>query len=95
MSAARPLAPPVVVIEGLCSAFSTRGVRAIIHQDLHLSIAEGEMLSIVGGSGSGKTVLLRQILGLETPLKGRVTVLGEPAADLGRAGAASRVGMLF
>jgi phospholipid/cholesterol/gamma-HCH transport system ATP-binding protein len=88
-------APPVVQIEGLCSAFHVRGVRSIIHQDLHLSIASGELLSLVGGSGSGKTVLLRQMLGLETPLKGRVTVLGEPASELGRAGAASRVGMLF
>ena len=55
----------------------------------------GELLSLVGGSGSGKTVLLRQILGLATPLRGQVTVLGQPAARLGRRGAASRVGMLF
>jgi phospholipid/cholesterol/gamma-HCH transport system ATP-binding protein len=40
-------------------------------------------------------VLLRQILGLETPSRGRVTVLGQPASELGREGAASRVGMLF
>ena len=86
---------PVVVIEGLSSAFSTRGVRSVIHKDLNLSIAQGEFVSIVGGSGSGKTVLLRQILGLEKPLSGTVTVLGEPAAVLGREGAASRVGMLF
>ena len=87
--------PPVVVIHGLRSAFTSKGVRTTIHKDLNLSIAQGEFLSIVGGSGSGKTVLLRQILGLETPIKGTVTVLGEPAAVLGRAGAASRVGMLF
>jgi len=49
----------------------------------------------VGGSGSGKTVLLRQILGLETPARGTVTVLGKPASELGHLGAASRVGMLF
>ena len=85
----------VVVIDKLWSSFSTRGVRSIIHQDLDLKIARGEFLSIVGGSGSGKTVLLRQMLGLETPLQGSVTVLGQPASELGRAGAASRVGMLF
>ena len=85
----------VVQIENLCSTFSTRGVRSVIHQNLNLSIARGEFLSIVGGSGSGKTVLLRQMLGLETPQSGSVTVLGEPASELGRAGAASRVGMLF
>jgi phospholipid/cholesterol/gamma-HCH transport system ATP-binding protein len=85
----------MVVIEGLSSTFSTRGVRSIIHKDLSLSIERGEFLSIVGGSGSGKTVLLRQILGLETAIKGTVTVMGEPAETLGREGAASRVGMLF
>jgi phospholipid/cholesterol/gamma-HCH transport system ATP-binding protein len=87
--------PPVVQVEKLWSVFRTDGVRAVIHQDLDLTIAQGEFLSVVGGSGSGKTVLLRQILGLEHPERGRVTVLGRPAAELGRTGAASRVGMLF
>jgi phospholipid/cholesterol/gamma-HCH transport system ATP-binding protein len=86
---------PVVEIEHLWSVFRTAGREAVIHQDLSLTIAAGELLSIVGGSGSGKTVLLRQILGLERPARGRVTVLGEPASQLGREGAASRVGMLF
>ena len=86
---------PVVQIDKLWSVFRADGVEAVIHQDLDLTIAQGELLSIVGGSGSGKTVLLRQILGLETPTRGSVTVLGRPAAELGRAGAASRVGMLF
>ncbi len=84
-----------VEISHLWSTFRTRGVKAVIHQDLSLNIARGEFLSIVGGSGSGKTVLLRQILGLETPTRGTVTVLGKPASELGRIGAASRVGMLF
>ncbi|MEY4738194.1 MAG: hypothetical protein RL302_2513 [Pseudomonadota bacterium] len=85
----------VVEIHKLWSKFRTNGVEAIIHQDLDLTIERGEFLSLVGGSGSGKTVLLRQILGLETPARGTVTVLGHPAAELGRHGAASRVGMLF
>jgi phospholipid/cholesterol/gamma-HCH transport system ATP-binding protein len=88
-------APLVVQIDKLWSVFRTEGVPTVIHQDLDLQIAQGELLSIVGGSGSGKTVLLRQMLGLETPARGSVTVLGHPAAELGRAGAASRVGMLF
>ena len=100
MNAARAAASvgarsPTVLIEGLSSTFSTRGVRTVIHSDLNLHIERGEFVSIVGGSGSGKTVLLRQILGLETPVKGTVTVMGEPADILGREGAASRVGMLF
>ena len=42
-----------------------------------LAIQRGEVLSLVGGSGTGKTVLLRQILGLEHPTRGHVTVLGD------------------
>ncbi len=87
--------PPIVEIKGLWSGFRAGGVETLIHKDLNLDIAKGELLSIVGGSGSGKTVLLRQILGLETPMRGSITVLGRPAAELTHAGAASRVGMLF
>ena len=53
------------------------------------------MLTLVGGSGTGKTVLLRQMLGLNTPYKGSITVLGQPVSQLTRDGAATRVGMLF
>jgi phospholipid/cholesterol/gamma-HCH transport system ATP-binding protein len=90
-----PVPDAVVDIENLRSAFSQNGVSTVIHQQLHLTVRAGELLSVVGGSGSGKTVLLRQILGLATPAQGRVTVLGRPAAELARQGAASRVGMLF
>lgn len=86
---------PAVQIDNLWSTFKARGVKSVIHQNLNLTIAPGELVSVVGGSGSGKTVLLRQMLGLETPARGKVTVLGRPASELGRAGAASRVGMLF
>ena len=86
---------PVVDISGLWSIFRTAGVDAVVHKDLNLRIEAGELLSIVGGSGSGKTVLLRKILGLDLPSRGSVTVLGKPAAQLGEKGAASRVGMLF
>jgi phospholipid/cholesterol/gamma-HCH transport system ATP-binding protein len=87
--------PYAVQIEGLRSEFRTAGVPTVIHDNLSLQVERGEMLSIVGGSGSGKTVLLRQILGLETPARGQVQVLGRPVSELGGLGAASRVGMLF
>ena len=86
---------PVVDIQGLWTIFRHEGQETVIHRDLDLKVARGEMLSLVGGSGTGKTVLLRQILGLERPARGNVTVLGRPAGELGSHGAASRVGMLF
>ena len=77
------------------STGSGQAKESVVHKDLDLTIERGEILSLVGGSGTGKTVLLRQILGLEHPTKGDITVLGRPAAELSRRGAASRVGMLF
>jgi phospholipid/cholesterol/gamma-HCH transport system ATP-binding protein len=85
----------LVDIRKLWTVFNTPEGEFIIHKDLDLSIGRGEVLSLVGGSGTGKTVLLRQILGLETPTRGTISVLGQPASRLGERGAASRVGMLF
>lgn len=69
-----------------------------IHKDLDLKILRGEVLSIVGGSGTGKTTLLRQMIGLETPARGDVFVFGEKLdhSDPERlARIRSRWGMLF
>lgn len=88
-------AEAVVRIEGLWSVFGKGSEAFAVHQDLDLTVHKGEMLALVGGSGTGKTVLLRQILGLARPARGQVTVLGRPASEMGREGAASRVGMLF
>ena len=87
--------PEVVRIQGLWSGFGKGSEAFAVHQDLDLSVRQGEMLALVGGSGTGKTVLLRQMLGLLHPARGSVTVLGRPAEDMGGDGAASRVGMLF
>jgi phospholipid/cholesterol/gamma-HCH transport system ATP-binding protein len=65
--------PPVVEIRNLWTRFG----RTVVHQDLNLDIYAGEILTIVGGSGTGKTVLLRQMLGLEQPSEGCVKVFGE------------------
>ncbi|MDR2154000.1 MAG: ATP-binding cassette domain-containing protein [Burkholderiaceae bacterium] len=88
--------PPVIEVRALWSAFPVAGGgQVVVHQDLDLTVRRGEMLSLVGGSGTGKTVLLRQMLGLNQPARGHVSVLGRPASELGRPGAAARVGMLF
>ena len=84
----------VVDIRNLWTVFRNADGEQVVHRDLQLHIDRGEVLSLVGGSGTGKTVLLRQILGLEHPTKGEVSVLGRPPAQLSAMGAAN-VGMLF
>lgn len=60
--------------------------KAVIHQGLNLDVLRGEVLGVVGASGSGKSVLLRSIVGLQRPSAGTITVLGtqvltDPATD--------------
>ncbi len=88
-------AEPVVEIRKLWTVFKNGDRETVIHKDLDLTVERGEIMSLVGGSGTGKTVLLRQMLGLETPSRGDVAVLGKPVAELGRRSAAASVGMLF
>jgi phospholipid/cholesterol/gamma-HCH transport system ATP-binding protein len=86
---------PVIEVQGLWSAFpAPGGGQTVVHQDLDLTVRRGEMLTLAGGSGTGKTVLVRQILGLDTPARGSVTVLGQPASEIMSEGAAA-IGMLF
>ncbi|GJL75528.1 ABC transporter ATP-binding protein [Nitrosomonas sp.] len=86
--------PDIIEIEGLHTQFGQH----VVHQDLNLKIKQGEVLAIVGGSGSGKTVLLRQILGLEQPAKGSVKIFGSARYnrdfDL-RESIRNRTGVLF
>ena len=87
---------PVIEVQGLWSAFATPGGgQVVVHQDLNLTVLRGEVLTLVGGSGTGKTVLLRQMLGLHQPYRGSIRVLGRPVAEVQGPGAAARVGMLF
>ena len=63
----------VIKIRGLRNSFGEQ----IIHDDLDLDVRRGEILGVVGGSGTGKSVLMRSIIGLQTPDAGTVEVLGE------------------
>ena len=65
-----------IVIKGLYNKFGTN----IIHQDLDLTVKRGEILGVVGGSGSGKTVMLRSILGLQKPSAGEISLFGQKIA---------------
>ncbi len=53
-----------------------------VHQDLNLDLYRGEVLGVVGGSGTGKSVLLRSILGLRRANSGSVRVFGETLLEL-------------
>jgi phospholipid/cholesterol/gamma-HCH transport system ATP-binding protein len=63
----------VITVRGVRNAFG----EAVIHDNLDLSVRRGEILGVVGGSGTGKSVLMRSIIGLQTPADGEVAVLGE------------------
>ena len=52
-----------------------------IHRDLDLSVARGEVVALIGGSGSGKSVLLREIIGLLKPQSGRIELFGQSVLD--------------
>src|SRR5438309_11809932 len=65
---------PVIRIRGLVNAFGSK----VIHDHIDLDVYRGEVLGVVGGSGSGKSVLLRAIIGLIRPREGSIEVLGQP-----------------
>lgn len=50
----------------------------VVHEGLNLDVYRGEILGVVGGSGTGKSVLMRSIIGLQTPVRGSIQVFGEP-----------------
>jgi phospholipid/cholesterol/gamma-HCH transport system ATP-binding protein len=68
----------VIEIRGLVNRFGEQ----VLHDGLDLDIRRGEVLGVVGGSGSGKSVLLRTIIGLNRPAKGDIRVLGQLTRDL-------------
>src|SRR5687768_1023572 len=63
----------IIAVRGLRNSFGEQ----IIHEDLDLNVRRGEILGVVGGSGTGKSVLMRSIIGLQTPDAGTIEVLGE------------------
>ncbi len=85
---------PVINIEGLRTQFGT----SVIHDGLDLEVVAGEIMGIVGGSGTGKSVLLRTIVGLIKPAAGRIHMLGADMAsctEAERNAVLRRIGVLF
>ena len=64
---------PKIELRNVCKAFGKK----VILDNLNLSIAEGESLVVIGGSGTGKSVMLKCILGLLTPESGEILIDGE------------------
>jgi phospholipid/cholesterol/gamma-HCH transport system ATP-binding protein len=61
-----------IEIEGLKNSFGDD----VVHEDLSLKVRRGEILGVVGGSGTGKSVLMRSIIGLQIPDAGEIRVFG-------------------
>ncbi len=66
---------PVIRVRGLVNRFGEQ----VVHDGLDLDVLPGEIIGVVGGSGTGKSVLMRSILGLRTPDEGEIEVLGVDA----------------
>ena len=66
---------PIIRVHGLDNRFGEQ----VVHEGLDLEVRRGEILGVVGGSGTGKSVLMRSILGLRQPDAGAIEVLGVDA----------------
>jgi phospholipid/cholesterol/gamma-HCH transport system ATP-binding protein len=86
---------PIIEVRGLVTKFG----KQVVHDHLDLTLFQGEILGLVGGSGSGKSVLLRNILGLIYPQAGQITINGrsqkEILSDDDSAAAYKNWGVLF
>ena len=75
---------PVISIRGLRTQFG----RTVIHDGVDLDVLAGEVMGIVGASGTGKSVLMRAIIGLLTPTAGTISLFGADTAAMSRRNAA-------
>ena len=84
----------IIEVHGLRNQFGAQ----VVHENLDLDVYKGEILGVVGGSGSGKSVLLRSIIGLNKPTAGSVKVFGQEVSRLSdreRTAIEQRCGVLF
>jgi len=81
----------IVSAHGIVNRFGKQEV----HDHIDLEIEPGEIIGIAGGSGSGKSVLLKTLCGLHAPNAGEVVLDGRPVDELGASEKASLIGVLF
>lgn len=94
MPSTAPAGTPVIEV----SHVSTKFGKAVVHQDVSLTINQGEVFVIAGGNGCGKSTLLREILGLTTPSSGTIRLFGIDSRrlDVSNGGAIHRrFGVMF
>lgn len=87
-------AEPVIEVRGLRTQFGDH----VVHDALNLDVYRGEILGVVGGSGTGKSVLLRTIAGLNRPAEGHIRVFGtdmQTAGETDRQAVEARWGVMF
>jgi len=84
-------AQPILYAHGIVNRFGKQEV----HDKISLDIVSGEIIGIAGGSGSGKSVLLKTLTGLHKPNAGKVLLDGKKVETLGQAEKASLIGVLF
>jgi len=71
------LTAAAIEVRGIVNRFG----RQVVHDGLDVDIRRGEVFGVVGGSGSGKSVLLRTMLGLQKPVRGSVRIEGREVVD--------------
>jgi len=84
----------VIDLRGIVTRFGSQ----TIHKGLDLQVRRGDLMALIGGSGTGKSVLLREIVGLQRPTEGSVNLLGTDvwrASDEALAATRKRFGMMF
>ncbi len=82
---------PILAARGIVNRFGTQ----VVHKQLSLDVMPGEVIGIAGGSGSGKSVLLKTLTGLHRPDAGEVLLKGKPVQALADAERAALIGVLF